>query len=131
MLSKSYKDKVLKACSIINGGKKASKSVVYSKSWGGKNNEQGKCKSKISMLEKKVRNKKMQLSVFNTAANHGSYNEESYDSEKEDGNRNYSAFTRQGKSKGSRRHDMGRLNLLIVGSRLIVVLVWQKYVPLK
>ena len=57
-LSKSDKDKVLKACISRNGGNTASKSVVYSKSGGGSNNGQGKWKSNIVMLENKGRNKK-------------------------------------------------------------------------
>ena len=75
-LSKSDKDKVLKARSGINGGKKASNSGGHSKSGGGINNGQRKWKSNIAMLEKKVRNKKRHLSVINTAVNPGSDNEE-------------------------------------------------------
>ena len=48
------------------------------------------------MLEKKVRNQERQMSVFNTSDNTGSDDEDSDGSEKEDGNRKYSALTRQG-----------------------------------
>ena len=41
------------------------------------NNVQGKWKSKIAMLEKKLKNQKSQLSVFNAADKLGSDNEES------------------------------------------------------
>ena len=41
------------------------------------------------MLEKKVRNQRRQLLVFNTAAKPGSDNEESDGSDKEDGNRKH------------------------------------------
>ena len=74
-LSNSDKEKVLKACIRSTGGKKASKSGEHSKSGGGRNNGQGKCKSKIKMLEKKVGNKKRQMSVLNTADKPGSENE--------------------------------------------------------
>ena len=47
------------------------------------------------MLEKKVSNKKSQLSVFNTTDKSGSDNKESDDSGKEYGNRKYSDLTRQ------------------------------------
>ena len=92
-------DKVLKVSININGGKKSTKSGGQSNSGGGSINRHGKCKSKISMLKKKVRNQKRQLSVFNTTAKPGSENEESGVSEKEDGNRKHSALTRQEKSK--------------------------------
>ena len=55
------------------------------------------------MLEKKARNQKRQLSVFNTATKPGSDNEDLDGSEKEDGNRKHSTMTRQGKSKRSKR----------------------------
>ena len=51
------------------------------------------------MTEKKVRNKKRQLSVLNTASKPVSENEESDDSDKEYGNRKHSDLTYQGKSK--------------------------------
>ena len=76
-LSKSDKDKVLKARSGRSVGKKASKSVGHSKSMGGSNNGQGEWKSKIAMLENKLRNQKRQFSVFNTAAKPGLDDEES------------------------------------------------------
>ena len=41
------------------------------------------------MLEKKVRNQNRKFSVFNTEAKPGSDNEESDDSDKEDGNRKH------------------------------------------
>ena len=53
------------------------------------------------MLEKKVRNKKMQMSDFNTEAKTGSDDEESDGSEKEYGNRKHSTLTCQGKFKHS------------------------------
>ena len=55
------------------------------------------------MLEKKVRNQRRQLLVFNTAAKPGSDNEESDGSDKEDGNRKHYTLTRQGKSKRSKK----------------------------
>ena len=60
-LSKSDKDKVLKARSGINGWKKSYKSGGNSKSGGVINNGQRKWKYKIAMIEKKVRNPKRQL----------------------------------------------------------------------
>ena len=57
----------------------------------------------IAMLEKKVRIQKRQLSVFNTTAKSGSYNEELDDLDKEDGNRQHSTSTRQGKSNSSNK----------------------------
>ena len=50
-LSKSDKDKFLRACSGINVGNKAFKSGGYSKSERGNNNGQGNCKSNIVMLD--------------------------------------------------------------------------------
>ena len=58
---------------------------------------------KDAMLEKKVSNQKRQLLVFNTAAKPGSDDEELYRLEKEYGNSNHSALTRQGKSKRSKK----------------------------
>ena len=55
------------------------------------------------MLEKKVRNQKRHLSVFNTAAKPGSDNEDLDGLEKEDGNREHYNLTRQGKSKSSKK----------------------------
>ena len=78
-LIKNEKDKVLKALSNRNEGKKSTKSVGLPNSVVGSNN--GKWKSKISMLEKKVRNQKSQLSVFNNAAKPGSDDEDSDGSE--------------------------------------------------
>ena len=88
-LSKSDKDKAVKARSGINVLRKASKSGGHYNSWGGRNNGQGKCKSNILMLEKKVRNQKRLMLVFNTAANPGLDDDDSYDSDKEDGNRKH------------------------------------------
>ena len=76
MLSKSYKDKVLKGLRGINGGKKSTKSGEHYNSGGGCNNEQWKLKYKIAMLENKVRNQKRQLSFFNTVAKTGSDDED-------------------------------------------------------
>ena len=55
------------------------------------------------MLEEKVRNQKRQLPVFNTMAKPGLDDEESYGSEKKDGNRKHYAFTYQGKYKRSKK----------------------------
>ena len=55
------------------------------------------------MLEKKLRNHKRQLLLFNTAAKPGLDNEESDDSDKEDGNKKHSDLTHQGKSKRSKK----------------------------
>ena len=74
-LSNNDKDKVLKARSNTNGGKKSAKSGGQPNSGGGDNN--GKWKSKISMLEKKVRNHKSRLSYFNTSDKPGPDDEES------------------------------------------------------
>ena len=87
MPSKNDKEKVLTAGSNRNGGKNSTKSGGKSTSGGGINN--GKWKSKISMLEKKVKNQKRQLLVFNTADKPGSNDEESDGSEKEYGNRKH------------------------------------------
>ena len=51
------------------------------------------------MLEKKVSNQKRQFLVFNNVDKPGSDNEDSYDSDKEDGNRKHSALNRQVKYK--------------------------------
>ena len=99
-LSKNEKDKVLKACSNRNGGKKYNKSEGKIISGGGSNNV--KRKSKIAMIEKKVRNQKSQLSDFNAVAKPGSDDENSDGSEKEDRNKKHSALTRQGKFKRSK-----------------------------
>ena len=69
---------------------------------GCRNNGQGKWKSKISMLQKKVSNHKRQLPSFNTVAKLVLDDEESDGSDKEDGNRKHSTLTRQGKSKRSK-----------------------------
>ena len=50
---------------------------MKSNSGGGSSNGHGKWRSKIVMLEKKVRNQRRQLLVFNTAAKPGLDNEES------------------------------------------------------
>ena len=63
---------------------------------------------------------KRQLSAFNTAAKSGSNNEESDDLEKEDVNRKHSYLTRHGGANIPRGHDMGCLNILTVGGRLVV-----------
>ena len=65
---------------------------------GGSNNGHGKWKYKIAILENKFSNQKMQLSVFNTVVKPGSDNEESDGLDKEDGNREHSVLTRQGKT---------------------------------
>ena len=65
--------------SNINGGNNSIKSVGQPNSDGGGNN--GKWKSKFSMLEKKNRNQNRQLYVFNTTAKPGSDDEESDGSE--------------------------------------------------
>ena len=67
-LSKSDKEKVIKAHSGKNGGEKASNSGGHSKSGGGCNIGKVEWKSKIKMLEKKMNNQKRQLIVFNTVA---------------------------------------------------------------
>ena len=92
-LSKNEKDKVLKAHSNRNGGKKSTKSGLQHNSGGGSKNGHVKRKSKITMLEKKVRNQKRHILVFNTAAKPGSDDEESDGSEKEDVNRKHSSLT--------------------------------------
>ena len=51
------------------------------------------------MLEKKVRNQKRKLSVFNNAAKSGLNDENSDGLDKEDWNRKHYDLTRQGKSK--------------------------------
>ena len=66
---KNDKDKVLKAQGNRNVGKKSTKSGVPSNSQGGGNNGYFKCKSNVAILEKKVRNKKRKMSVFNNVAN--------------------------------------------------------------
>ena len=71
-LSESDEDKVLKAYSNINGGEKSTRSRGHSDSGGGINNGRRKWKSKIEMLEKKVRNQKKNLPVFNNEATNGS-----------------------------------------------------------
>ena len=54
-LSKSDKNKLLKVCSGINVVNKAYKSGGQSKSDRGNNNGQGKCKSKIAILDNKIK----------------------------------------------------------------------------
>ena len=71
--------------------------------WGGSNNGHVKRKFKIDMLEKKFRNQKRQLSVFNNAAKPGSEDERSDGLDKEDGNRKHSALNCQEKSKLSKK----------------------------
>ena len=71
--------------------------------WGGSNNGHLKRKFKIDMLEKKFRNQKRQLSVFNTADKPSSYNKELDGSDKKYGNRNNSTLNRQEKSKRSKK----------------------------
>ena len=70
-LSKSDKEKVIKARSNRNRVKKSTKSGGHYKSGGGRNNGHGKWKSNIAMPEKEGRNQKRQLSVFKTAAKPG------------------------------------------------------------
>ena len=70
---------------------------------GGRNNGHWKWKSKIEMLEKKVRNQKRQMLVFNTVAKPGLDDEESDGSDKEDGNRKDFNLTCQGESKRSNK----------------------------
>ena len=55
------------------------------------------------MLDKKVRNQKRQLLVFNTVAKPGLDDEESDGSDKEDGNRKHFNLTCQGESKRSNK----------------------------
>ena len=91
-LSKSEYNKELKALSGRNVWKSTKLGGHYN-SGGGRNNGKGKCKSKIEMLEKKLRNHKRQLLVSNTAAKPSLDDEESDGSEKEDGNRKHSDLT--------------------------------------
>ena len=103
-LSKNDKDKVPKACRNINLGKKSTNSVgQFDWGGGGIKNGHGEWKSKISTLEKKVRNQKRQLSVFITVDKPDSDDEESDGSEKEDGNRNHAALTCQVKFMRSKK----------------------------
>ena len=51
------------------------------------------------MLEKKFKNQKRQLTVFNNTAKPGLDDEESDGLDKEDGNSKHSTLTHQGKSK--------------------------------
>ena len=55
------------------------------------------------MLKKKLNNQKRQFSAFNNAAKTGSYNKESDESDKEDGNVKHYGLTRQEKSKIPRK----------------------------
>ena len=55
------------------------------------------------MIDKKLRNQKRRMLVFNTAAKLGSGYEGSYGSEKEDDNRNHSVLNRQGNFKCSNK----------------------------
>ena len=103
MLSNSNKNKVLKAHSERNGSKKASKSGGLSRSGRGRNNGKEKWKSKILMLDKKLRNQKSQLSFFSTVAKPSSDNEDSDDLYKVDVNRKHSDLTHKGKSKRSKK----------------------------
>ena len=98
-LSNNDKDKVPKACRNINLGKKSTKLGRQSNLGVGSNNGHGKWKSKIAMIEKKFRNHKRQMSVFNTAAKPGLDYEELDGLAKEDGNRKHSALTRPIKYK--------------------------------
>ena len=103
MLSKNENLKVLNMRRNRNGGNNSTKSGGKSNSGGGSNNGHGTWKSKIDMIEKKVRNHKRKLSVLNTGDNPGSDNEESDNEEKEYGNGKSSDLTRQGKSKRSKK----------------------------
>ena len=67
------------------------------------NNGHRKWKSKIAMLEKKVRNQKRQFLVFNTAVKPCSDDKESDGSDKEYGNSKNSSVTLQAKSKRSKK----------------------------
>ena len=87
--------------SNINGGNNSTKSGGQPNSGVGSNN--GKWKSKITMLENKVRNQKRQLLDFDTAAKPGSDYKESDGSEKEYRNRKNSTLIYQGKSKRSKK----------------------------
>ena len=80
---------------------KYTKSGGQPKSGGDSNNR--KWKYKIAMIEKDIRNQKRQLSVYNTAANPGSDDEESDGLEKEYGNRKHCNLTRKVKSKSSKK----------------------------
>ena len=95
VLSKNDQDKVLNMHSSRNGGKNNSRS--------GRGGNNGKQKSNIAMLEKKVNNQNRLLSVCNTMAKSGLDNGESYEPEKEDGNRKKCVLTRQGSSKRSKK----------------------------
>ena len=98
-LSNNDKYKVLKARSNRTLGKKSTKLGRQSNLGVGSNNGHGKWKSKIAMIEKKFRNHKRQMSVFNTAAKPGLDYEELDGLAKEDGNRKHSALTRPIKYK--------------------------------
>ena len=76
-LSMNEKDKVIKACSNINGCNKSTKLGGQSKSRGGRNNGHVKWRYKLSMLGKKVRNQKRYQLFFNTVYKPGSDDEES------------------------------------------------------
>ena len=102
-LSNNDKYKVLNARSNRNRGNNYTKSGGKSNSGGGRKNLHGKWKSKIAMIEKKFRNQKRQLSVFNNAAKPGSEDERSDGLDKEDGNRKHSALNCQEKSKLSKK----------------------------
>ena len=100
-ISKNDKEKFLKMCNGRDVGKKASKSVRYYNSGGCRNN--GKRKSIIEKLEKKLNNQKRQLSAFNTVDKSGSDNEDSDESDKEDRILNHYVLTHQGRSKISKK----------------------------
>ena len=89
--------------SNITGGKNSTKSLGQSNPGGGSNNVHVKCKSNIAIIYKKVSNQKRHLSVFNTAANSGSDDEELDGLDKEYGSSDHSALTRQGKYKRSKK----------------------------
>ena len=55
------------------------------------------------MLEKKAKNQKRQLVVFNTVDNPGLDNKDSDDLDREEGNRNNSAMIHQGNLKLSKK----------------------------
>ena len=86
-----------------NGGNNSTKSGGKSNSRRGSNNGHGKWKSRIYMLDKKVRNQKKQMPDFNTAAKTGSYNEDSDGLDKEDGNMKHYTLTCKGKYKRSKK----------------------------
>ena len=121
MLSRIDKYKVLKACSSRNGGKKAYKLGVYYKLGGGSNN--GKWNSNIVMLERKLRTRRgscqssiLRLTLVLIMSSHMTRT-------KNMGIGSIILWSVRESPNIPRRHDKGRLNILTVGSWLIVVSV--------